>query len=139
MVAIHKTNRREYNTPKKARFRALVEDVGWLGRKAATKVKVNQSTASRWLKQASEHRTGKFRPSRPRILTEAQLDCIEKWCEGHYEHRIMSFQDIILLLSTVMNDVFNLLTLPITGRLRPVLYTLVFPVHGAYMKQELLT
>ena len=90
MVAVRKTDRREHDTPKKARFRALVEDAGWSGRKAATKVKVNQSTASRWLKQASERRTGKFQPGRPKILTKAQLDRIEKWFDGYYEHRIMS-------------------------------------------------
>jgi transposase len=95
MVAVRKTDRREHDTPKKARFRALVEDAGWSGLKAATKVKANQSTASRWLKQASERRTGKFQPGRPKILTKAQLDRIEKWFDGYYEHRIMSLYDII--------------------------------------------
>lgn len=95
MVAVRKTSRREHDTPKKARFWALVEDAGWSGRMAAKKVKVDHSTASRWLKQASERRTGKFRPGRPNVLTEAQLDRIEKWFEGYYEHRIMNLQDII--------------------------------------------
>jgi hypothetical protein len=40
-----------------------------------------------------------------------------------------------MLLRIVMNDVFLLLMLATTGRPRPVLYTLVFPVHSAYMKQ----
>jgi transposase len=95
MVAVRKTDRREHDTPKKARFRAWVEDAGWSGRKAATKVKANQSTASRWLKQTSERRTGKFQPGRPKILSKAQLDRIEKWFDGYYEHRIMSLYDII--------------------------------------------
>jgi Transposase len=45
--------------------------------------------------KVSGRRTGKFRPGRPKILTVAQLDCIEKWFTGYYKHRIMSLQDII--------------------------------------------
>ena len=95
MGAVCKTSRREHETPKKARFRALVEDAGWTQEQAATKVKVPQPTATRWLKQASERRTGKFRPGRPKILTPAILDRIETWFTGHYNHRILSLTDII--------------------------------------------
>jgi transposase len=59
------------------------------------KLKVPQPTATRWLKQVSERRTGKFRPGRPKILTLAILDRIENWFTGHYNHRILSLTDII--------------------------------------------
>jgi transposase len=36
-----------------------------------------------------------MRSGRPKVITEAQLDVIEKWFTGFYEHRIMSVQDII--------------------------------------------
>lgn len=95
MGAIRKTTRREHNTLKKARFRALVKDAGWTQEDAAAKVKVPQPTATRWLKQVSERRTSKFRPGRPKILTPAMLDRIEIWFTGHYDHRVMSLHDII--------------------------------------------
>lgn len=56
---------------------------------------VRQLQELKSIKQDSERRTGKFRPGRPKKLTEAQLDRIEKWFDSYYEHRIISLQDII--------------------------------------------
>lgn len=95
MGRAYKTLRIEYSTPKKARFRALVEDAGWSGCKAAAYLGLPQSTASCWLKQPVERRTGKTRPGRPRILSQEKLDKIETWFSGFYKYCIMLLQDII--------------------------------------------
>lgn len=71
MGAVRKTARFEHPTPSKARFRALVEIAGWDQRRAAQHVNVPQSIAAKWLRQASDRRTGKTRPGRPKIITEA--------------------------------------------------------------------
>jgi len=41
MGAIRKTTRRKHNTPKKARFQALVEDAGWSQGDAAATVRLS--------------------------------------------------------------------------------------------------
>jgi transposase len=87
MVVIRKTARREHETPKKARYRALVEDAGWSGIAAANRIKVNPSTAAKWLHRDTDRRTGKDRPGRPRMISEEQLEAIDKWFTGKYEHR----------------------------------------------------
>ncbi len=46
MGVVHKTTHREHDTPKKARFHALVEDARWTQEAAAAKVKVPQSTTT---------------------------------------------------------------------------------------------
>jgi len=95
MARVPKTSRVEHQTPKKARFRALVEDAGWGQERAARKLKIPQSTATKWLKQVDERRTGKHREGRPRLIDEKMLDKIEKWFDGHYDRRIQTLEDII--------------------------------------------
>jgi transposase len=95
MGRVPKTDRIEFATPKKARFRALVKDTGWSQSSAAIKVGISQATGSRWLRQAEERRTGRSRTGRPRKLTPQILEEIDKWFTGHYDHRIQSLQDII--------------------------------------------
>ena len=50
MARVPKTSRVEHQTPKKARFRALVEDAGWGQERAARKRKVPELIAIKWLK-----------------------------------------------------------------------------------------
>jgi transposase len=98
--------RKEWSTPKKARFRALVEDAGWSCRAAASKLGIPKSTAHAWLRQEDERRTGKYRPGRPRAITPEQINAIEKWFPGYYQHRAASLDEII--------QVFNLNCHPAT-------------------------
>ena len=95
MVAVRKTSRIEWGTPKKARFRALVESAGWSHRQAAKEVGVPRSTATKWLKQISERRSGKDRSGRPPLISEDQLEAIDKWFPGYFEHRTSDLQTII--------------------------------------------
>lgn len=95
MGAVRKTSRIEHSTPKRARFRALVESAGWSTRQAAAEVEVVQGTAKHWLHKDTDSRTGKLRPGRPPIITKEQVEAIDKWFTGHYEHCICSLTDII--------------------------------------------
>ena len=95
MARVPKTSRVEHQTPKKARFKALVEDAGWKQERAAKKLKLPQSTATKWLKQEDDRRTGKTREGRPRLINDKMLDKIEKWFEGFYDHRVKNLDDII--------------------------------------------
>jgi transposase len=95
MGRVRKTDRIEYATPKKARFRALVEDAGWSQTSAALKLGISQPTGSRWLKEAKERRTGTERPGRPRKLDNSMLKKISDWFTGQYKNRIQGLQDII--------------------------------------------
>jgi hypothetical protein len=69
MVAVRKSNRIEWVTPKRARFRALVESAKWSHCKAAEEVKVPRPTATKWLKKDTDRRTGKYSPGRPPLIT----------------------------------------------------------------------
>src|SRR5258708_709769 len=93
MGRVPKTSRMEYTTPKKARFRALVESAGWSQTRAAHEVGISQPTGSRWLKETQERCTG--RPGRPRKLDDSTFKKISDWFTGYYKHRVQSLQDII--------------------------------------------
>jgi transposase len=95
MAKVPKTSRVEHQTPKKARFKALVQDAGWTQEAAARRIKVSQPAANRWLKQDSDCYTGKFRSGRHSINNEKTIERIEKWFEGFYDYRIQNLTDII--------------------------------------------
>ena len=78
MARVPKTSRIEHQTPKKARFRALVKDAGWGQERAARKLQIPQSTATKWLKQVDERRTSKHREGRPYLIDKFFLDKIKK-------------------------------------------------------------
>ena len=88
MARVPKTSRIEHQTPKKARFRALVKDAGWGQERAARKLNIPQSTATKWLKQVDERRTSKHKEGRPHLIDEKMLDKIEKWFDSYYNHRV---------------------------------------------------
>jgi transposase len=95
MARIRKSDRIEWPTPKKARFRALVELANWSTRRAASEVGVPQSTAVKWLRTVGDRRTGRLRPGRPCKITPEVLEAIDKWFPGYYDHRRLNLAEII--------------------------------------------
>ena len=73
----------------------MVEDCGWSCHAAAKKCGIPESTAHAWLHQEEQHRTGKYRPGRPRKISYEQIDEIEKWFENNYHHRIATPEQMI--------------------------------------------
>ena len=69
MVVICKTACREYETSKKARYCNSELDQG------------QPSTAAKWLHRDRDCRIGKDRPGRPCMISEEQLEAIDK---GNY-------------------------------------------------------
>ena len=94
-MAIHKSPRIEWNTPKRARFRALIESAGWSQHRAAAAVEVPRSIAMKWLRKDTDRRTGINRPGRPSLISDETLEAIDKWFCGYYNHRIMTLDEII--------------------------------------------
>src|SRR4051812_21249053 len=89
-----KTARREHETPRRARFKSLV-DAGHSQREAAQLAKVPRSTARKWLQQQlSDRRIGKTRPGRPPIISNEKVEEMIKWITGHFNRRAMPLQDI---------------------------------------------
>ena len=68
-----KTERREHDTPQRARFKALVDE-GHSQRNAASQIGVSRPTAQQWLR-TSGRRT--CRPGRPPILGDKEKDKIK--------------------------------------------------------------
>jgi transposase len=74
MGYVRKTTRKEHETPKHSRFQCLVKQ-GIPQAEAARRVQVNRKTAIKWLhKRPSDQRTGKTRPGRPPIISDAQVE-----------------------------------------------------------------
>jgi transposase len=88
--------RHEWKTPKKARFKALVQNAKYSERAAAAELEVPRSTAQRWLKQLDDRRT---RPQskklgRPLTVTDEHINQMIQWITGHYDRRILPLQTI---------------------------------------------
>jgi transposase len=89
-----KTARKEHETPRRVRFRCLVEQ-GFSHSEAARQAKVERTTAIRWLhKRPSDRRTGKTRPGRPPIVSDSKVEEIIKWMTGHFDRRALPLQEI---------------------------------------------
>jgi len=88
MGYVRKTQRKEYETPKRARFRCLVEE-GFSQAEAARRVKVDRTTALKWLHQPSNRRSKGARTGRPPIISDEKVKEIIQWMTGHFERRAM--------------------------------------------------
>jgi transposase len=79
MGYVRKTLRREHDTPRRVRFRSLVEQ-GFSHKEAACLAKVDRTTAIRWLhKRPSDRRTGKTRTGRPPIISNEKVEEMIQW------------------------------------------------------------
>lgn len=92
MTRQRKTQRREHGTPKRARFRALIE-AGFSQRKAAKKVGVKRSTAQGWLRPDQGDRRRR-RLGRPSILTDDDIKRVIELFDGSYFHRTQDLRDL---------------------------------------------
>jgi transposase len=95
MGYVRKTLRKEHDTPKRSRFRCLVEQ-GLSQAEAARRVGVNRKTAIKWLyHRPSNRRTsiGK-RTGRAPIISDEKLKEIIKWITGHFDRRAIPLQKI---------------------------------------------
>ena len=95
MAVVHKSNRIEWPMPKIARFQALDESVGWLHCWAAKEVGIPCSTATKWLKKDTDQQTGKMRSGRPPMISQDEIEAIDKWFPGYYEHQASDLQETI--------------------------------------------
>jgi len=94
MGYVRKTLRKEHNTPKRSRFRCLVEQ-GLSQAEAARRVNVKRKTAIKWLhRQPSDRRTGKMRTGRPPIISDEKVEEMIRWMTGHFDRRAMPLQKI---------------------------------------------
>jgi hypothetical protein len=94
MAYKRKIIRKEYDTPKRARFRCLVEQ-RIPQAEAARRTFVNQKTAIKWLhKRPSNRRTGKTRTRRPPIILDTPVEEMAKWMTGHFNQRALHLQEI---------------------------------------------
>ena len=86
--------RHEWNTPKKARYKALIEN-GMSGNAAAKTLGIPQSTAWRW-KHQTERRTRPLstKLGRQPIVTDDHVNKMILWITGHYNRRILPLQTI---------------------------------------------
>ena len=93
MARVPKTTRKEHQTPKRVRFRCIVEQ-GETQAEAARILNVPRGTATKWIKQRnSDRRTGK-RTGRLPIISDEKVEEMIKWMTGYYEQRVLSLQDI---------------------------------------------
>lgn len=83
-----KIARKEHETPRRVRFRCLVEQ-SHSQSEAAELVKIPRTTAIKWLKQRpSDRRTGKAeRTGKPPIILDEKVEEIIKWMTGHFDRR----------------------------------------------------
>jgi transposase len=86
------TARREHETPKRARFKCLIEQ-GYSQRDAAQRLNLSRGTVAKWPSQ-SDRRTGKGRTGRPPIIPDEKVEEIIKWMTGHFDRRAMPLQEI---------------------------------------------
>jgi transposase len=92
-----KTARKEHETPRRVRFRCLIEQ-GHSQSEAAELAEVPRTTAIKWLKQRPSDRcTGKARYGRPPIISDAKVKEIVEWITGHFDRRAMPLQEIARL------------------------------------------
>jgi transposase len=94
MGYVRKTLRKEHDTPKRSRFRCLIEQ-GLSQAEAARRVSVKRKTAIKWLhRQPSDRRTGKTRTGRPPIISDEKVEEMIRWMTGHFDRRAMPLQEI---------------------------------------------
>jgi transposase len=84
-----KTARREHETPRRTRFRCLIEQ-GFSQRDAARQVGAVRSTAQGWL---SDRRPPK-RKGKPPIISNEKVEEMAKWMTGHFDRRALPLQEI---------------------------------------------
>jgi transposase-like protein len=70
MGYIRKTLRKEHDTPKRSRFRCLLEQ-GYSQRDAARQLDLVRGTVSKWV---SDRRIGKGRTGRPPIILDEKVE-----------------------------------------------------------------
>jgi transposase len=87
---VRKTLRKEHDTPKRSRFRCLLEQ-GYSQRDTARWLDLTRGTASKWV---SDRRTGKGRTSRPPIISDEKVEEIAQWMTGHFDRRALPLQEI---------------------------------------------
>ena len=88
MGYVRKTQRKEHKTPKRARFRCLVEE-GFSQAEAARRVQVNRTTALKWLYYPSDRRSKGVRIGRRPIIPDQKVKEIIQWITGHFNRRAM--------------------------------------------------
>ena len=84
------TARREHETPRRLRFRGLIEQ-GYSQRHAAQVLNLSRGTASKWLSK-TDRRTK--RPGRPPIISDKKVEEIVNWMTGHFHRRALPLQEI---------------------------------------------
>jgi hypothetical protein len=84
---IRKTSWREYETPRRSRFRAYLEE-GHSVARAAQLAEVPRSTIRGWI-SIGDRRPGKERPGRPSIISNEKMKEIAEWMTGHFDRRAM--------------------------------------------------
>src|ERR1700712_3904362 len=99
-----KTARKEHQTPRRVRFLHLIEQ-GYSQSEAAQYTSLPRTTAIKWLKQQpSDRRTGKTRPGRPPIISDAKVEEIIKWMTGHFDRRTLPLQEIAQIHSIMASN-----------------------------------
>jgi hypothetical protein len=83
MARVPKTTRKEHQTPKRVRFRCIVEQG-----------ETQAETATKWIKRRNSDRRTSKRTGRPPIITGEKVEEMIKWMTGYYERRVLSLQDI---------------------------------------------
>jgi transposase len=92
-----KTARKEHETPRRVRFRHLIEQ-GYSQSHAAEELGLPRTTAIKWVqKRASDRRTGKERPGRRPIISDAKVEEMVQWMTGHFDRRALPLQEIARL------------------------------------------
>jgi transposase len=89
---IRKTTSREHETPRRIRFKCLVEQ-GYSHSEAARRANVKRTTALGWLYKP-DRRTGSQRPGRPPIISDEQVRSMIEWITGHFDRRALPLQEI---------------------------------------------
>lgn len=86
--------RKEWDTPSRCHFHALVKSAGWSIRRAAKEVGVPRSTAQKWLYDDTGRRTGVDRPGRPKVITDEQEIAIKNFFSC-YSHRVLQLDQMV--------------------------------------------
>lgn len=88
--------RHEYSTPRKARYKALIE-YGLSKSAAARELHIPKTTAWKWSNQTTDRRTRPLsskRLGRPQLVTDEHVNQMILWITGHYDRRILPLQTI---------------------------------------------
>ena len=91
--------RKEWDTPKKARAKFLLEKGYGPGAAAQELERMygkspSHSQISRWSKQVTDRRTGTQQSGRPRAISDEQMQAMIASLEGHYSQRTKDIRDI---------------------------------------------